>query len=88
MFGLGERLPHLFQVSLQRIEVLRLEAPEGREPFIDLHERLGSQSIEALLRFDSRFDEARLAQHSRVVGYRGLRQLELMLDLADGALGR
>ena len=47
------RLVHLVQVSLQGIDVLRPEAPEGNEPGVELHERLRSQSIEAPLRFDS-----------------------------------
>src|SRR5258708_40372387 len=47
------RLLHLVQVLLHGIDVLRPEAPEGREPCIELHERLRSQSIEAPLRFNS-----------------------------------
>src|SRR5678815_5680628 len=82
------RLLHLVQVSLQSIDVLRPEAPEGTEPFVELHERLRSQSIEAPLCFDPRFHQARLSQHPQVLGDGWLRQSKLTLDLAHGALGR
>src|SRR5690242_18485549 len=83
----GRHLLHFFQVLLQRIDVPRPEAPEGNEPSVELHQRLGPQPIEALLRFDTRFDEPGLAQHPQVLGDRGLRQSQLLLDLAHRALG-
>src|SRR5436305_11111887 len=81
-------LLHLVQVLLQGIDVLGPEAPEGNEPCVELHERLRSQSIEAPLRFNSRFHEPSLSQHSQVLGDGRLRQSKLALDLANGALGR
>jgi hypothetical protein len=39
-------------VLLQGVDVPGPEAPEGNEPGVELHEGLGSQSIEAPLRFD------------------------------------
>src|SRR6266851_2114663 len=49
----GGYLLHLFQVLLQGIDVLRPEATEGNEPYVEPHERLRSQSIQAPLRFNS-----------------------------------
>ena len=64
-------------MALERIDVRRPEAPERREPGIDLHERLGPDPIDAPLCFDARLHEAGLAQHAQVLGHRGLRQLQL-----------
>jgi hypothetical protein len=44
---------HLVQVLLEGIDVLGPEVAEGDEPFVELLERLWSQSIEAALRFNS-----------------------------------
>ncbi len=68
--------------------MLRPEAPEGGEPGVELHERFRSQSIEASLRYDAGFDESGVAQHAQMLGDGGLRQPQLALDLAHGALGR
>ena len=48
----------------------RPEAPERREPGVDLHERLGPDPVDAPLRVDARLDEAGLAQHAQVLGHR------------------
>src|SRR6185437_8468817 len=82
------RLLHFSQVLLQGIDMLRPEAAEGNEPFVELRKRLRSQSIEATLRLDSGLDEPRLSQHAQVFGDGRLRQPKLALDLSHGALGR
>ena len=75
-------------MALQGIDVLRPETAEGSKPFVELHERLRSQAVEASLRFDSRLDEAGVFQHAQVLRDRRLRQSKLALDLADGTLRR
>lgn len=61
----------------------RPEAPERRQPGVDLHERLGPEPIDAPLGFDARLHEAGLAQHAEVLGHGGLRHPQPALDLAD-----
>ena len=69
----GGALLHPVEMAFERIDVRRPEAPERREPGIDLHERLGPDPVEAPLCFDARLHEAGLAQHAQVLGDRGLR---------------
>jgi hypothetical protein len=38
------------------------------------------------LRVDRRLYEARISQHAQMLGYRGLREIERRLEIADGAL--
>ena len=75
-------------LAFERIDVGRPEAPERRQPGVDLHERLGPEPIDAPLGFDARLHEAGLAQHAEVLGHRSLRHPQPALDLADGALRR
>jgi hypothetical protein len=75
-------------MTFERIEVGRPEAPEGLQPGVELHERLGPEAIDAPLGFDARLHEAGFAQHAEVLGHGGLRHPEPALDLADGALRR
>src|SRR5262245_27695456 len=75
-------------MAFERIDVGRPEAPEGSEPGIDLHERLGPDPIDAPLGFDARLHEARLAQHAEVLGHRSLTHPQPVLDLADRSLRR
>ena len=82
------RIVHLVQVSLQGVDVLRPEAPEGDQPGVQLHQRFRSQSIQAPLGFDARLHEPALPQHAQVLGDRGLLQSKLPLDLTHRALGR
>jgi hypothetical protein len=75
-------------MALKRINVGRPEAPEGRQPGVDLHERFGSNSIDAPLRLDARLHEAGLAQDAQVLGHGRLRNPQLALDLANGLFRR
>ena len=81
-------LLHAIEMAFERIDVGRPEAPERREPGVDLHERLGPDPIDAPLGFDARLHEAGLAQHAQVLGHRGLRHPQPALDFADGSLRR
>jgi hypothetical protein len=74
-------------VSLQGIDVPGPETPEGNQPGVELHERLRSQSIETTLTIDPGLHAPGLSQHPQVLGHRRLRQPELALDIAYGALG-
>ena len=75
-------------MAFERVNVGRPVAPEGSQPGVDLHERLGPDPVDAPLSFDARFDEARLAEHPEVLGHGGLRHPQLALDLADGLFRR
>src|SRR5690242_3297364 len=75
-------------MTLERVHVCRPEAAERGEPRLELDQRFGPESIDAMLRLDPRLDEARVAQHAEVLGHRGLRHAELALELADRPLGR
>ena len=68
---------------LERVDVLRPEAPERGEPGIELLERLRPQPVEPSLRLDPRFDEPCVSQHAEVLGDRRLGEAQLALDLAD-----
>src|SRR5690348_7695448 len=73
---------------LERVDVLRPEATEGREPFVELLERLRPQPVEPALRLDSRLDEASVPEHAQVLRRGRLRQSQLVLDLAHRMLRR
>ena len=75
-------------MAFERTHVRGPEAPEGNEPFVELHERLWSQSINASLRVNARLNKSRLSQHPQVFGRRRLRQAQLALDVTHRALGR
>src|SRR5215813_786372 len=75
-------------MGLERIHVGCPEAPEGSQPGVELHERLGSNPIDAPLCFDARLHEPCLAEHAEVLGDGGLRDPELALDVADGLFRR
>ena len=83
---MGARLVHAIEVAFERVDVGGPEAPEGRQPRVDFHERLGSDPVDAPLRVHARFHEAGVAQHAQVLGDRRLRHAKLLLDLADGPL--
>jgi len=71
-------------MALEGVEVRCPKAPEGLEPGVELHQRLGAKAIDAPLRLDARLDEARLSQHAQVLRYGRLRDVEVALELADG----
>jgi hypothetical protein len=75
-------------MAFEHIDVGRPQAPERRQPGVDLLEWLGPEPIDAPLGFDARFHEAGLAQHAEVLGHLGLRHPQPTFDLADGALRR
>ena len=79
---------HAIEMTLERVDVRRPVAAERREPRIDLHERLGPDPVKTSLCIHARLHEAGLAQHAQVFGDRGLRQLQLLLDIAHGLLRR
>jgi hypothetical protein len=75
-------------MAFEGINVGRPVAPEGSQPGVDLHERLGADPIDAPLGFDTRLHEACLPQHPEVLGHGGLRHPQLALELADGLFRR
>ena len=44
----------------------RPEAAKGYQPFVELHQRFGSDAIDPTLGIDACLDKARIAQHSEV----------------------
>ena len=58
------------------------------QPLVDFLEWLGSDAIHATLRIHARLHEAGLSEHAEMFRDRGLRHPKLVLDLADGSLGR
>jgi len=73
-------------VTFESVDVGGPQAPEGRQPFIDLHERLGPDPVEAPLRVHARLHEASISKHLEVFGDRRLRHPQLLLDLADAGV--
>ena len=55
---LGGACVHAIEVAFERVDVGGPKAPEGSEPGVDLHERLGPDPVDAPLRIHSRFHEA------------------------------
>ena len=73
---------HSVEMAFGRIHMRDPEAPKGHEPFVELHEWLRSQSIDASLRFNARFNKPSVPQHALVFGRGWLRQAKLALDVA------
>src|SRR5258708_34037289 len=48
-------------------------------------QRRGADGIGAALRVYRDLYEARISQHAQMLGYRGLREIERRLEIADGA---
>ena len=69
-------------MTFECIEVCGPELTEWSEPSVDLHQRFWADAVQAPLRIDARFDESRFAQDPKVFRYRGLRELEFVLDVA------
>jgi hypothetical protein len=74
------------EVALERINARRPISAERRHPSVYFLQRLGPDAIDAALRVDRRLYEARISQHAQMLGYRGLREIERRLEIADGAL--
>ena len=74
------------EVALERINARRPISAERRHPSVYFLKRLGPDAIDAALRVDRRLYEARISQHAQMLGYRGLREIERRLEIADGAL--
>ncbi len=83
-----EELIHPVEMALERIHVRRPKLPEGREPSVDFHQRLGADPIHAPLGIHTRDDEARLAQDAEVLRDRGLRHPKPALEVAYRTLRR
>jgi hypothetical protein len=73
-------------VALERVHAPRPTSAELRHPSVYFLQWLWPDAIDAALRVDCRFYEASLSQHTQMLGYRGLREFERRLELADGAL--
>src|SRR5688572_6666208 len=57
-----------------------------RQPGVQLAERSGFEPVDPLLRADAYGDDAGLAEHSQVLGHRGLAHPQRRNQLRDGAL--
>jgi hypothetical protein len=76
----------LVEVVFEAIEVRRPKPAVGREPVVELHERLGPNAVEAPLRVRACFDEARILEDAEVLGDGRLAEPDAVDELADGSL--
>ncbi|HVG74663.1 MAG TPA: hypothetical protein VM824_04735 [Thermoleophilaceae bacterium] len=76
----------LVQVLFERIEAAAPELAVRGEPGVQLGERLGTQPVPPPLPVAPNPDEPRLAQHAQVLRHARLAQLEVLDEVADGAL--
>src|SRR5262249_22466656 len=79
-------LVHAIEMALERVDMRGPEAAEPSEPFVNFHEGLRSNAVEASLRIDARLDESGLPKHAQMFGDRGLRHSKPLLDLLHGPL--
>ena len=63
-------------MTFQRIDMRRPEAAKRLEPGVDFHQRLGPDAVNAALRIDPGFDEARFAQYAQMFGDSRLTDLQ------------
>jgi hypothetical protein len=77
---------HVVEMSFQRVEAAAPGGPVGRQPLVDLAERLGPDPVQAPLRVGAHLDQARLAQHPQVLGNAGLADAQRGHQVADGLL--
>jgi hypothetical protein len=74
------------EVTFEGVEAGGPQRSIGGEPVVDLAERVGAHAVEAVLRGDTGFDEAGVAEHAQVFGDGGLADAEGVDEVADGAL--
>ena len=70
----------------ERVETIGPFAPVGLEPFVELHQRLGPQPVEAALRILSHLDEPGIAEHLEVAGDPRLVHADRLDELAHRPL--
>jgi hypothetical protein len=73
-------------MSLERVEPPAPVLPVGREPRIELGERLGPEPVDTPLPLGSNPNEAGLAEHAEVLRDARLAELQMLDELADGPL--
>jgi hypothetical protein len=79
-------LPPSVEVVFEAIEVRRPEPAVGREPVVELCERLRPDAIQAALCFRARLDESSVLEDAQVLGHRRLADAEPVDELADRTL--
>jgi hypothetical protein len=70
-------------VRFESIEMGRPEPAIGRQPVIELGERLGPNAIEAALPVGTRLDEPCLMKNSKMLRHRRLAELEMLHERPD-----
>lgn len=73
-------------MAFESIDARRPEPAELSQPRIHFLEWLRFQPVQAALCVHDRFHETRVAQHTKVLGYGGLRNVKLTLDLSNRLL--
>jgi hypothetical protein len=73
-------------VALERVEAAVPHRAIWLEPGIDLTQRKRLHAIQASLSIDTGLDETRLAEHPKMLRYRGLSDVERVDQLSNGAL--
>ena len=78
---------HAVEVTFESIYVSGPEPTELSQPGIDLLKSLGPQPVETALCVHCGLHETGLPKHSQVLGNRGLRQPQLLFNVAYGSFG-
>src|SRR5215210_499468 len=73
-------------MSFERVETASPELPVGREPRIQLGERLGAKAVHAPLPVRPHPHEPGLAEHPQVLRHARLAEPDSLDELADGPL--
>src|SRR3954454_3115433 len=75
---------HCVEVTLEVVEARGPQPAHGREPLVDRAQGFRAYAVEAPLPVDARVDEACIAEHSKVLRYRGLADRECGNEITDG----
>ena len=73
-------------MAFEGIDVSGPEAPERREPDVQLLKAFRLQAVQTALCIHGGFYKPRIAQHSQVLGHSRLRHAKLTLDLSHRLL--
>jgi hypothetical protein len=73
-------------VFLQAIQMLRPERAVGRQPRIELGQRLGPDPVQPTLSIRTRLDHSRVPEHPKVLRHGGLAQVEPIDELTNRPL--
>jgi hypothetical protein len=73
-------------VPLEFAEAFGPQRPIGRQPLVDLAQRLDTDAVQPALGIDARFDQTGLAQDAQMLGDGRLADIQVLDELGDGTL--